>query len=444
MAEATPQLSDREREILQLVATGATNQQIANDLGISANTVKVHVRNIFSKIGAASRTEATVFAMRTGIITLAEEQAPPPEVAIPPESPDTPPVVLPEPTPAVPGILVRYRLPIIAGIAALLVLGLMIGIILPRITQPTITSNPTAVGIASNEITATWLQQPDLPVVASGAAAASVDGQIYVIGGASAAQISNRTWRYDPANSAWVSLTEKPTAVTNVQAAVVAGAIYVPGGEMADGSISSVLEVYNPASQAWETKASLPAPRSGYSLVAFEGRIYLFGGWDGRQATAKTYVYDPVADTWSELAPMLTARAYGAAVVVDGKVYVLGGEANGVALTANEQFTPVLNGPGSWTKVTPLQQPRSQFGASALTNNIVVAGGTNQEPPVRYDVRTGTWHPIAAQDIIVGTRPALVTRDASIFVLEGTTNQNGSGLYELRLFYTVTIPITVR
>src|SRR3954447_23704369 len=64
------QLSEREQEILRLVAEGLSNQQIANQLGVSINTVKVHLRNVFGKIGAASRTEATMYAVRTGIVTV--------------------------------------------------------------------------------------------------------------------------------------------------------------------------------------------------------------------------------------------------------------------------------------------------------------------------------------------------------------------------------------
>ena len=59
-------LSKREQEILTLVARGLSNQEIAKDLVISQNTVKVHLRNIFAKLEAVSRTDAVVKAAQAG------------------------------------------------------------------------------------------------------------------------------------------------------------------------------------------------------------------------------------------------------------------------------------------------------------------------------------------------------------------------------------------
>jgi DNA-binding CsgD family transcriptional regulator len=62
-------LSSREVEILRLIARGQTNQQIAQELTISLNTVLHHVTNIFGKTGAANRTEAAGYAHRQNLIS---------------------------------------------------------------------------------------------------------------------------------------------------------------------------------------------------------------------------------------------------------------------------------------------------------------------------------------------------------------------------------------
>lgn len=59
-------LSEREREVLRLAAGGASNKLIARDLEVSVRTVHAHMRNIFTKLGVASRTEAVMLAVRRG------------------------------------------------------------------------------------------------------------------------------------------------------------------------------------------------------------------------------------------------------------------------------------------------------------------------------------------------------------------------------------------
>lgn len=65
-------LSDRERQVLELAAHGASNKSIAKDLLLSTRTVEAHLRNIFEKLGVASRTEAVTEAMRHEWIRLAD------------------------------------------------------------------------------------------------------------------------------------------------------------------------------------------------------------------------------------------------------------------------------------------------------------------------------------------------------------------------------------
>ena len=58
----TDQLSDREKQVLRLVAAGLANKQIARRLGIAESTVKVHTGNIFRRIGVTDRTSAALWA----------------------------------------------------------------------------------------------------------------------------------------------------------------------------------------------------------------------------------------------------------------------------------------------------------------------------------------------------------------------------------------------
>lgn len=66
-------LTEREMEILQLVARGLSNQQIAEKLIISERTARTHISNILAKLHLANRTQAALYALRQGIAQLDEE-----------------------------------------------------------------------------------------------------------------------------------------------------------------------------------------------------------------------------------------------------------------------------------------------------------------------------------------------------------------------------------
>ena len=67
---ADDQLTSREVEVLRLIAAGKANKLVASDLSITEETVKGHVKNILSKLGANDRTHAVTIALKRGIIEL--------------------------------------------------------------------------------------------------------------------------------------------------------------------------------------------------------------------------------------------------------------------------------------------------------------------------------------------------------------------------------------
>jgi two-component system, NarL family, response regulator len=67
---SNPQLSERELEVLGLMAQGRSNPDIAATLSISENTVKTHVNRILSKLGVSDRTQAVIVGVKRGIVSL--------------------------------------------------------------------------------------------------------------------------------------------------------------------------------------------------------------------------------------------------------------------------------------------------------------------------------------------------------------------------------------
>jgi DNA-binding NarL/FixJ family response regulator len=70
----TAKVTDRERDVLELLVQGATNRDIARQLLITENTVKVHLRNILEKLHLRNRQQAAAFAISSGLVRLSREE----------------------------------------------------------------------------------------------------------------------------------------------------------------------------------------------------------------------------------------------------------------------------------------------------------------------------------------------------------------------------------
>jgi DNA-binding CsgD family transcriptional regulator len=437
------ELSEREREILRRVATGVTNKEIGQQLHITENTVKVHLRNIYAKIGAASRTEAALWAVRNGLVAVPGAQGDDgtSHVAAGPDfvpAADWP--ALPQPPlgpPARADVWGRRAVLLIPALAALIVgLGLLANVLRPSPAAPI---SPTA--------PPRWQAKADLPTARSGLAVAAYENKVYAVGGEALEGVTDRVERYDPATDTWETLRPKPLPVAHVSAAVVGGKIYVPGGRLASGGVTDVLEAYDPRQDRWEQRAPMPAALSAYALVAFEGRLYLFGGWDGKRYRAEVYEYDPSRDVWAARAPMPTARGFAGAAVAGGRIYVIGGTAGGAALAVNEEYVPEKDADGAapWTQRAPMPEARYAMGIAAVADIVLIIGGEGEADkalPYEYFPQRDAWQAFEFPVTDSWRGPGVGVVETNLHTLGGVrAGAPATGHLVYQAIYAVFIPI---
>ena len=224
-----------------------SNQEIAKELVISQNTVKVHLRNIFVKLDAASRTDAVVKAAQAGWVEVGglEEQVGEAPLTIdrfrrslrwPDGNGCTSfwPQRWSWPHCSCQGY---YRLEARAPVSDLSDVGL------PRL------------GVPVRVDVARWSNLAPLPQPRSRLALAAVDDLLIAIGGEGPDGVVDAVDVYDPETNGWLPRSVKPLPVANVQAAVIDRMIYVPGGTTATGEVSSELEVYDFVKDDWSARS---------------------------------------------------------------------------------------------------------------------------------------------------------------------------------------------
>ncbi|MCI0396634.1 MAG: LuxR C-terminal-related transcriptional regulator [Chloroflexi bacterium] len=440
MAEKGEPLSERELAVLECLVHGSTNREIARDLDISHNTVKVHLRNIFTKLGVSSRTEAMTAALQKGIVTMpgvAVETVEPSKglAALRPATepllsaglPDT---VEPGPVRVVgearPARATPWR---VVSLALFVVLGLVVaafaGARLLDGGSSTDATEPAVVGFVDEPIgESRWLTSRPLPRERSNMAVASVGVDLYQIGGEMAAGVVNLVDTYETNTHEWHSATAKPTAVADAPAAVLFGEIYVPGGRLADGRPTSVVEAFSPVNNAWRPVAPLPVPLSGSVALAYEGALYLFGGWDGQDYLARAYRYEPQTDRWQELTPMEQARAFAAGGVLANQLYVVGGFDGQQELAVCEYFDPAAE---IWSACPAMLLPRAGAGAAVLINRqlYVIGGGLENPAPYgeMYDLQEETWQQVEMPPNLAGVSAwyylGVASVETRIYILGG-------------------------
>lgn len=385
MSQPKP-LTRRENEILGLLAEGLSNDEIAQKLVISPNTVKVHVRNIFEKMEVQSRTEATMEAVRRGWITVPGlPTEPSPEVALPAWPP--------------------LRVPSGAwqwlGLGVALVVALVFALWPQRVwtsaeAQPAdFTSDRGNVRTTPwpRQSVARWTQRSSLLTARSRAAAALVGGRLYVVGGETGQGDSDVLEVYDPTFDVWQRLSPRPVAARSPAAAALAQQVIVVGGCSGDAPLADA-HAYHPVEDVWTAIAQLPEPRCGGGLAAWQGHLYFIGGWDGEVVRDSVYVYDPTQNRWQEGAPLPEPRAFGGLVALSDGIWYLGGHDGVQEQSAVWRYDPQAD---VWEVEPALPKPRAGLAIAADGTSIyAIGGGLGNEEHIheRFDLVTRVWSTI--------------------------------------------------
>jgi DNA-binding CsgD family transcriptional regulator/N-acetylneuraminic acid mutarotase len=435
MSNAEAPISDREIEVLRLVATGATNREIAIRLVISVNTVKVHLRNIFEKLDVQSRTEATLYAIQQGWVEV--DGVEPAATDLPHEG-TTAPVTVTSMQKPLSWWQRAYLLVALTAAFTLLLLPFLRqevqAVPLPNlITDQPMPSSPSLITEPSR-----WIHLSDLPIPRARLALAAHNGQLFAVGGDQETGVTGLVDIYSPETDTWSSGASKPTPVSNVGAAVIGDRIYVPGGCIGLSEVTDRMEVYTPSNDTWDQVASLPIPLCAYALATVDEKIYLFGGWDGQRFVDHVYIYDPDNDNWTDGEPMPVARGFAAAGAIEGVVYVVGGY-DSIREFADNYAYHISD--DTWTQKAPMSIGRGGLGAAVVGDKLYAIGGgwrsflsTNE----RYDPVSNSWiafeSPVLSEWRNLGVAPS----DTQIYAVGGWS---GGGYAEVNQGYQAILRI---
>lgn len=391
-------LSEREMDVARLLATGASNGEIASELIISPHTVKVHLRNIYEKLGVSSRTEASMLLVTQGWIAV-----PGMEPATDPEDEET---LEAAPLASSSGAPFGWQ-PLYLLLILLLTLGVLFAPFLTRPVEsvPNLLSDSDAMAVGRPAIAEMARWESRTPLSAGRSRLALVvlnDRELYAIGGESAdGQPLAALDIYDLQFNIWRQGREMPAALANSAAAADNRRIVVAGGSgAADGNsplVSDLLLAYTPGIDAWEEWGRLPRPLAGAALVLVEDGFYLLGGWDGETMRDEVWRLPAdsgpgvTADAWTLVSRLESGRAFLGAAVVDDIIYVVGGYDGRHELRSAHAYNVLT---GRWSDLPDLAAPRG--GLTLLYDGLAlfaVGGGWSQSVDTieRYDPATGLW-----------------------------------------------------
>ncbi|HXW77291.1 MAG TPA: kelch repeat-containing protein, partial [Candidatus Eremiobacteraceae bacterium] len=223
----------------------------------------------------------------------------------------------------------------------------------------------------------TWMTAQPIPEPVDHAAAASLDGYLYVAGGSVENVVSNKFWRYDPIADAWTSIAPMPVARYGATMQAFDGKLYLFGGATSHGDDEMSIEVYDPSTRAWTLRSNeLGVERYMAASALFDDRIALVGGRSrAEQNMTSCDLYDPARDRWTTCSNMHDARSGFGLADVDRQLFAIGGVNILTGLVTQTTEISGVNGQG-WMDGHWLPSPRQGMSVAVLGHTVWVVGGS--------------------------------------------------------------------
>lgn len=401
-------LSEREMDVSRLLATGASNAEIARELNISPHTVKVHTRNIFEKLDVNSRTEASMLLIQRGWISVPGLEPADPESeteraldsveldSIEDASPDT----SINATPASEEASTHLR-------------SASDDSSLPALDpQPTLTEPPPAFDSPA-------FDSPELDSLEAQPGQIFGWHRVYLLAALALALFTffiptllsqsdvgpnllsdAGSLVLDPIveeQPRWRGGTPMLEPRSRMAVAQLGDLVYAIGGETANGRTVQTTAVYDLSSNVWTLGEALPVPLANATAATLHGRIYVAGGSantqeadgierDSGTISNKIFVYTPddsdmTQGNWTEFdrpLPYEEGIVGASLLAIDDSLYLIGGWdgktmrseiwSMSVPKTADAQLD-------DWSLPTRMDVPRAFLGAAELNGELYIVGG---------------------------------------------------------------------